>query len=156
MSVSARGWTSTSVAPMQTSSTREFLRGIVKKVGSLHFVVNLPSETAPDVLDMVHSLRTRPPDEESGFVPPTSAAALETLVLLSILKDAPPVTGISDDGCGGLEVYWMGASRHVQLNVPPSPSETPMVFWDGDGEYSLEPIQTPDLLRDRLRWFQAG
>jgi hypothetical protein len=109
-----------------------------------------------DVVEQVSAIFNRAADEESGFVPPSLIASLGMIRLLTGLVGAPQVSSISDDGEGGLEAYWVGTTRHVQLNVPGDPKERTTIFWDGDGDYRVEPLNSLSQLSARLKWFREA
>lgn len=157
MNVQSARWTFTSRIPSYPSSTRRPLGELAKKGHTGWFSLRGVLRTPPaDVVKQISALRTRTADEDSGFVPPSSSASLILTVLLTDLVGAPPVSGISDDGEGGLEAYWLGTNRHVQLNVPRNPEEPPTLFWDGDGSYQAEPLNSLRQLSERLRWFREA
>jgi len=121
---------------------------------SLSMSVQLDAPPLPEWVQQTRDLRNRPEDAESGFVPPSHGASLRMIALLNALQEAPLLTGISDDGEGGLEAYWMGSTRHVQLNVPSTPGDVPTMFWDGEGTYRLEPLTSLGKLSARLAWLE--
>lgn len=112
-----------------------------------------PAWARGDLFNQIAALRRRPECEESGFAPPSREASLRAIALLTAIPDPPTTTSISDDGQGGLEIYWMGVERHVQLNVPSRTENAPTLFWDSGGNYSLEPLTSLGQLSDRLGWF---
>lgn len=147
-------WASIGRIPPYRSGTQRPMGHLAKRARTGWLSLRGVRRTPPaDVVEQISALRNRAADEDSGFVPPSSSASLMMTVLLTDLVDAPPLSSISDDGEGGLEAYWMGTTRHVQLNVPGNPEETPTVFWDGVGSYRVEPLNSLSQLSELLRWF---
>lgn len=122
-----------------------------------------PSPTTEDPLTAglrsIAELRARPSDEDGEHIQPTlSATRRAAAVLCSVHRDLPnalPPTSITDDGEGGIFLYWTSPQRLVQLMVPSQKDGSVRLYHDHGSEYGIEPA-TPDAeLMKWLTWLHS-
>lgn len=122
-----------------------------------------PSPTTEDPLHAglraIAELRARPSDEDGEHIQPSLSATQRAAALLwSVHRDLPnalPPTSITDDGEGGIFLYWTSPKRLVQLMVPGQQDGLIRLYHDHGSKYGIEPAAPDAALMTWLTWLHS-